>query len=485
MFLPRGQWCDVTTLPDGRVAVVRSTRDAILEALVLGEHEPRFTVDIRKFAPPWHYTRSAADKQGTICTVAQGDDGRALIFIEGRPIAGLEALGPAPGEASVEVKGLDAGWEVYIAREGYYERLTLTPEGLVARGQRFDTPNWPQGFLSADYGALLTDVGRYYAPLGERLLVLPESVDGAIWIGQHPIDPPRLRAARVRQGRAETAVLLVGGGAGSKPHVAQAADGTLVVCAWVGDASWVEVYTPAAIPWGNDTEAPPVPVDPPPPDPPEEKPPVPTMSAAVAADVRAFYDRFPPPRNDEDAQRELQGQLCETIRARHGSHYGWKRADAGRPPSKDALALQEDGRLYCWDCVVASGGPDPRVNVSEGMEALDITEQVFIPVNAVDHLAGSVPVDPGPTDPPPPDPQPSDATVPDLLERQLETQRMVVVLLSQINEKLDAIAARPAAGGGDMGQVVAKIDDLQRDVQAMHTGVVAALHEQLPRRVKF
>lgn len=102
----------------------------------------------------------------------------------------------------------------------------------------------------------------------------------------------------------------------------------------------------------------------------------------------------------EDRARKWTIGLAEQIAFEHpGQGYGCKRADPGRPISKDAIAqAQVDGRLVAWDMLSGAGTGSPVL--VQHPEAMDITGQVFVTVPPVDHLSnGGTPT--------PPDPEPA------------------------------------------------------------------------------
>jgi hypothetical protein len=104
----------------------------------------------------------------------------------------------------------------------------------------------------------------------------------------------------------------------------------------------------------------------------------------------------------DDERRSLTKLIVEqTVFALPGQGWGWKSADPTRPPSKDGIAKQQDGRLLGFD--LFNGGTRAP---NDHPASEDITGQYFIAVAGVDHLGGSVPV-PAPQTPPPassPDP---------------------------------------------------------------------------------
>jgi hypothetical protein len=96
---------------------------------------------------------------------------------------------------------------------------------------------------------------------------------------------------------------------------------------------------------------------------------------------------------DDDQRRMLQKKIVETAVARHpGEGWGWKRADPGRPPSKDAIANNklQPGHLLGWDCFDGA----TRQPAQRDSEMID--GQVFMEMQGVDHLAGVVIPNPPP-----------------------------------------------------------------------------------------
>lgn len=114
----------------------------------------------------------------------------------------------------------------------------------------------------------------------------------------------------------------------------------------------------------------------------------------IFAVVRAVHAANPSlASGDDDQRRSLQKMIVETAVARFpGAGWGWKRADAGRPPSKDAIANNkiQQGHLLSWDCF-DGGTRQPAQRDSEIIDG-----QVFIELEGVDHVP-DIPlhVDPG------------------------------------------------------------------------------------------
>ena len=115
--------------------------------------------------------------------------------------------------------------------------------------------------------------------------------------------------------------------------------------------------------------------------------------------VRSLYQQHTDKAASEgDGRRSVTKRIAEQLAFEFGPQYGWKRADAGRPPSQDVFALQVGDRLYGWDWW---NGSTNRPNDPVG-NVIDITGQVFIPVQPVNHLGGDgsvpVPIPPTPND---------------------------------------------------------------------------------------
>lgn len=129
-----------------------------------------------------------------------------------------------------------------------------------------------------------------------------------------------------------------------------------------------------------------------------------------------------PPTTVDDARRAWCLKVVEQVVWTYpGEGWGSKRADPGRPLSKDAIAAKRDGHLWCWDLV---SGSTHRVNDSVTGEQID--GQVWVAVAGVNHLGTPAPdPTPGPSGPPP-------APAPDLS-----------ALLARVTALEAALAARP------------------------------------------
>jgi hypothetical protein len=109
--------------------------------------------------------------------------------------------------------------------------------------------------------------------------------------------------------------------------------------------------------------------------------------------IRELYERNKPlAQGDDNQRRALTKIIAEQICFDLGPTWGTKRADSGRPPSKDAIAQkQPDGKLFSWDW--QNGATREPI---DDPDHVDITGQVFIEVAPVAHLDGQT--GPPPTD---------------------------------------------------------------------------------------
>ncbi|HXG72304.1 MAG TPA: hypothetical protein VNJ04_16990 [Gemmatimonadaceae bacterium] len=128
------------------------------------------------------------------------------------------------------------------------------------------------------------------------------------------------------------------------------------------------------------------------------------LPASVLAIRARYVQRFPVPQTPgggdehEDRCREWSIRFAEQVAfERPGEGWGMKRADPGRPISKDTIARQADGRLLAWDLLLGTGTGTPTLVPSP--DAMDVTGQVFVAVTPTNHL-GATPA-PQPTPPQP------------------------------------------------------------------------------------
>ena len=126
------------------------------------------------------------------------------------------------------------------------------------------------------------------------------------------------------------------------------------------------------------------------------------MSEQLPANVRAARDAFvakvpvpsggPNPADQafEDRCRAWTKGLAEQIVfSTSDRSWGCKNAGGGRPQSKDSIAHQVGGTLFGFDMLFGVGTGSPSLVPSPSGE--DISGQVFMPVEPVNHVGGPPP----------------------------------------------------------------------------------------------
>lgn len=124
-----------------------------------------------------------------------------------------------------------------------------------------------------------------------------------------------------------------------------------------------------------------------------------------------FALAFPLWRVPEGTEAEVKARawtyaLAEQICYEHGPSYGTKRADPGRPLSKDAIAWvpgilpwMPGEKLWGFDMLSGAGTGSPTLVKSP--EGADISDQIFVAVRPFNHLDGSSLPSPTPKPPQP------------------------------------------------------------------------------------
>lgn len=98
-----------------------------------------------------------------------------------------------------------------------------------------------------------------------------------------------------------------------------------------------------------------------------------------------FANRFGLPNQGDDHARDWTMQLAEQFYFTFNNEgWGTKRAGHDRPPSTDVIARVLNSRLVGYDTVINAGASNAVLNPHP--EEMDINDQVFIPVNPVNHL---------------------------------------------------------------------------------------------------
>ncbi len=104
---------------------------------------------------------------------------------------------------------------------------------------------------------------------------------------------------------------------------------------------------------------------------------------------------------DMDTKRDWCMMAAEQINYEYpGQGWGVKRAGNGRPQGKDSIARKRGNNLDIWDLFIGSSGPNPTP-AFETADYFNAPDQIFISVQASNHLGGTVVVPPPPPPPPP------------------------------------------------------------------------------------
>jgi hypothetical protein len=131
------------------------------------------------------------------------------------------------------------------------------------------------------------------------------------------------------------------------------------------------------------------------------------MSEQLPANVRAVRDayvaKFPVPAGGPNPADEafenrcrqwVRGMAEQIVFSTSDPSWGCKNAGGGRPQSKDVLAHQVGGTLFAYDLLFGVGTGSP--SLVPGPSGEDVTGQVFMPVQAKDHIGGGTAQPPGP-----------------------------------------------------------------------------------------
>jgi hypothetical protein len=187
------------------------------------------------------------------------------------------------------------------------------------------------------------------------------------------------------------------------------------------------------------------------------------LPAEVIAIRNRYVSRFPVPQGPpgeafEEQARQWSIRLAEQVAFEQGPLWGMKRADAGRPISKDTIAFYADETIRIWDLLIGTGTGSPRLLADPDSE--DLVGQLFVKVNATDHL-GNAPV-PQPT--PSPAPAPLDLTpITDALKALASTQESVI----------DSVVLNGTVGGERHGIVVKAVQAVRDAVDAQTVAIDA------------
>ncbi len=368
-----GEWCDVVLHPDG-FAFVRQTGSTVI-AEVNGVERWRVTLP-----EPTLYLRAAAAPNGAILALGQSQSGRALVTMDGGP---AQDFGEAFGQNGLLAWHDGTRFVVWIQRSP--DAATRTEIGGAE--SLIPLPWTSQGFrdVSADGTPLLGD--QWFQRTIRGRSIHEPVVRGNLWAGQWSTGREGIAVLADDQDVAFTAIA----GLGFEPHFARAGDRLAVAARTPGGAA-LAIITPPYPPTEPITPPHVDPVDPVDPvgpvDPPASCGAFSSSEREILVTVGAKYQELR--KGDDDQRRAFTLHLAQQLAFSVSREWGTKRADPGRPPSKDAVARVIGGRLCSWD--VINGTTREMVLDAQGE---DITGQIYIAVDPVDVLGGPViPIDP-------------------------------------------------------------------------------------------
>lgn len=173
-----------------------------------------------------------------------------------------------------------------------------------------------------------------------------------------------------------------------------------------------------------------------------------TLDFFFAAKCKKDKDGNTVPPIGEDNIRELCIDADEQVAFEHRNEgWGTKRADSGRPVSKDTISQKTDGRLLIWDMISGSGTNNPTF-VYKKATSQDVTGQVFIgPGDRLDegvftpqnHLGGTIPI---------PEPEPPTLDCKPVVPSQNIIRDSLNVLRAFCQNYIAPINALPEYAGG-------------------------------------
>jgi hypothetical protein len=195
------------------------------------------------------------------------------------------------------------------------------------------------------------------------------------------------------------------------------------------------------------------------------------LDPRVIAIAKQFEPSLPTANFTDENRRAWMMQVIEQVVFQFpAGGWGAKRADPGRPLSKDAIALQAEGHLFAFDLV--NGG---TMRVNDSVEGEQIDGQVFVPVQGKDHL-GLHPITPAP-DPSVPPPPAADPRV-------FEAVQKIQNTLADLSTRLERLEQASAGTRTDVAALTAALQHVAAAVSAprnmtIHGGVLGNVNGTL------
>lgn len=146
------------------------------------------------------------------------------------------------------------------------------------------------------------------------------------------------------------------------------------------------------------------------------------LTPEVKTVITQFANKFPIPKSDETASQDWTHKLSQQLKFSFpAAGWGHKKAGAGRPHSKDVVAISSP--FVGWDVILAAGTSTPELSLNG--DSIDLAGQLFESVTALDSLDSI----------PPPEPPPIIGDI------NAKLDQIIFILTAYHNEEMDAITA--------------------------------------------
>jgi hypothetical protein len=338
------------------------------------------------------FNRSDINGLGHILVIGQGNgSGKFLIKSKGGNYPDPNKFTYGTHTSDLQPTSIGFNYVVQISGSEFYRNDG--PMGVI-----------PPSIHGTSNGIIqLTNDGIRWADLWREAIptmFYPFQTDN-VFCGEGRLDPPHIQVLEDRDPKN------IFWGIGARPRAAYSAAHNIYATASRGPAGVTFNFFRRPLPnLVVDTPKPD-----PKPDPPTPEPTPMEMEEKVKDTFRRFFSKFPLEKG-EDNIREQVIRANEQVAYDHKNQgYGTKRADPGRPVSKDGHAREVNDRLYVWDIVLGAGTNNPKLNFEKAIGE-DITGQIFIgPGDALDngdvfiptdYLNGQIPIPNPDPDPEPP-----------------------------------------------------------------------------------
>lgn len=395
-ILRGGDWGDVFTARANGLGLVYVTGNHIVAEIVdrLGQIRDKMTTEM--FPEPIIFPRGAMNPQGEVFVCGKGQvSGKFYAYWFGRGFQKIDL--ESYGTHGHDVIGIDNGFRYVCMFNSthYYDsapnQFLPCPVPGTSQGIIQLLPSGPQWFdlLRVSISGM---IGPFETP--------------NLFIGEGASDPAHIHALDSNEHK------VIYRGIADRPRVAISGD--LVGIATRDNRGTFFLIFERPLP--NLALPTPEPI----PDPEPEPIPEPnTMDPNALALWHQWFAKFNNPGNTDESAREYSIRFAQQLRFSLGPNWGTKRADSGRPISKDTVTFRNGDTLTSYDLMLGVGTGNPKFN--DNPPAINTTGQTFVEVQPINHLAVVVP-----NPEPQPDPNPGTG--------------IVFVKITNVNELAEAIA---------------------------------------------